>query len=460
MFSKETYQQRRNTLKQQFSSGIALFLGNADSPMNYTDNIYPFRQDSSFLYYWGLSQPFLATIIDFDSGEEYLIGKELEIIDVIISGPLPSLAKQAEKIGVANVISWEEVRSLIKKVLTAKREIHYLPQYRGDNQVLLAQLLESTPETLKSSVDLIKAIVEQRLYKTSEEVEQISQALAVTEEIHLMAMKMSMPGKYERDIVGQMVDIAQRYERQFSYQIIFSVHGEILHNVHYDNLMQAGQLILNDSGVNSPFWYASDITRTFPVNGRFSAKQRDIYQLVYQMQKAALDMLRPGVSYRDVHLRAALCGVEGLTQLGLMQSDSAAAVEQGAHALFFTHGLGHPLGLDVHDMEGLGEQHVGYTAEIKRSEQFGLNALRFAKPLKEGLVMTVEPGIYFVPLLIEQWRSAGKFKEFINYDALADYLDFGGVRIEDNIIVTTDGHTNLSEAIPSKIDEVEAVCNQ
>ena len=224
--------------------------------------------------------------------------------------------------------------------------------------------------------------------------------------------------------------------------------------------MQAGQLVLNDSGVNSPFNYASDITRTFPVEGRFSSKQRDIYQLVYQMQKTALDMLRPGVSYRDVHLAAARTGTEGLIHLGLMQGDPNTIVEQGAYAMFFPHGVGHPLGLDVHDIEGLGEENVGYTEEIKRSMQFGLHALRFAKPLKVGHVMTVEPGIYFGPLLIQQWHEQGKFKEFINYGALNNYLDCGGVRIEDNIIVTNDGHENLSAAIPSELEKIEALCNQ
>ena len=460
MFSSTTYQQRRALLKKQLTSGVVLFLGNPDSPMNYPDNVYPFRQDSSFLYYCGLNLPRLAVIIDLDSGEEYLVGRKLEIIDIIVSGPQPSLAEQAESSGIKKVISWVQAEELIKKVATTQRELHYVPQYRAENQILLANWLNCTVAELQPSLKLVNNVVEQRLYKSAEEVEQISQALAITAEIHIAAMKLTAPGKYERDIVAEMVAIAQRYECQFSYPIIFSVRGEVLHNVHYDNQMQAGQLVLNDSGVNSPFNYASDITRTFPVNGRFSSQQRDVYQLVYQMQKTALDMLRPGINYRDVHLGAAYCGVEGLIQLGLMQGDPAAIVEQGAYAMFFPHGVGHPLGLDVHDMEGLGEENVGYTEEIKRSTLFGLNALRFAKPLKVGHIMTVEPGIYFGSLLIQQWRKQGKFKEFINYDALNDYLDFGGVRIEDNIIITNDGYENLSATIPSELDKIEAFCNQ
>lgn len=460
MFSSTTYQQRRALLKKQLTSGVILFLGNPDSPMNYPDNVYPFRQDSSFLYYCGLNLPRLAMIIDLDNDEEYLVGRELETIDIIVSGPQPSLVEQAESSGIKKVISWGQAEELIKKVAMMQRPLHYVPQYRAENQILLANWLNCIVNELKPSLKLINAIVEQRLYKSAEEVEQISQALVVTTEIHIAAMKLTTSGKYERDVVAELVAIAQRYERQFSYPIIFTVRGEVLHNVHYDNQMQTGQLVLNDSGVNSPFSYASDITRTFPVNGRFSSKQRDIYQLVYEMQKTALDMLRPGINYRDVHLAAAYCGAEGLIQLGLMQGDPAAIVEQGAYAMFFPHGVGHPLGLDVHDMEGLGEENVGYTEGITRSMQFGLNALRFAKPLTVGHVMTVEPGIYFGSLLIQQWREQGKFKEFINYDALNDYLDFGGVRIEDNIIITNDGYRNLSADIPSELDKVEAICNQ
>lgn len=460
MFSTITYQQRRALLQRQLNSGVILLLGNTDSPMNYLDNVYPFRQDSSFLYYCGLNLPRLALLIDLDSGEEYLVGKELAIIDIIISGPQPSLVEQAKKSGINQVISWDEAEKVIKKAITTQRDLHYLPQYRAENQILLADWLNLATNQLQPSIKLIKTIVEQRLYKTTEEAEQISQALTVTAEIHKTAMKFTVPGKYECDVVAEMVAIAQRYERQFSYPIIFTVHGEVLHNIRHDNKMQQGQLVLNDSGVNSPFNYASDITRTFPVNGHFSSKQRDIYQLVYQMQKTALEMLRPGVSYRDIHLAAAHCGVEGLIQLRLMRGDPAQIVEQGAYALFFPHGLGHSLGLDVHDMEGLGEEYVGYTEEIKRSIQFGLNTLRFAKPLEEGYVMTVEPGIYFGPLLIKQWCEQGKFKEFINYDALTAYLDFGGVRIEDNIIVTSDSYKNLSAEIPSEINKVEALCQQ
>ena len=460
MFTTTTYQQRRNILRQQLSSGVVLFLGNPDSPMNYRDHVYPFRQDGSFLYYWGLNQPGLAAIIDLDSGDEYLVGDTPTIMEVIFMGEPDALTVQAEKIGVTKVITWQASEALIKKSRQAHQQIHYLPQYRGDNQIRLAQLLECSPMALTPSVSLIKAIIEQRLYKSADEIKQMSQALEVTKELHLMAMQQSHAGKYEREIVGKMFEIAVRNERQFSYSVIFSVHGEILHNLYYDNVMQDGQLILNDAGVNSRLAYASDITRTFPVNGQFTTKQRDIYQLVYQMQTTAFKMLRPGINYREVHLNAALCAVKGLIELGLMRGDPVAAVAQGAHALFFTHGLGHAIGLDVHDMESLGENYVGYNEEIIRSEQFGLKALRFAKPLQAGLTLTVEPGIYFVPMLIEQWKNAGKFKEFINYQALSAYADFGGIRIEDNIVITATGYDNLSVAIPSEIEAVEAACSQ
>jgi len=458
MFTAKTYQQRRHTLKKQIHSGLILFLGNPDSPMNYRDNVYPFRQDSSFLYYGGISRPKVAILLDLDSGEEYLIGDELDLMETIFLGPQPALIDQAKEVGISKVISWKVAENLLKKSCVGDREIHYLPQYRGDNQILLSQLLDCSISALMPSATLIKAIIEQRLYKSADEIQEISQALEITKAIHLLAMHESQVNRYERDIVAKMVDLAVQHATQFSYPIIFTLHGEVLHELKHNNLLQDGRLLLNDSGVNSQLSYASDITRTFPINGRFSSQQRDIYQLVYHMQKTAFAMLRPGINYRDIHLQVAHYAVEGLIQLGIMRGDSHAAVEQGAYALFFPHGLGHALGLDVHDMENFGEDYVGYTDTIKRSEQFGLSALRFAKPLQEGLVLTVEPGIYFIPLLIEQWRVAGKCKEFINYEALSAYLNFGGVRIEDNIVITADGYDNLSAAIPSEINAVEAAC--
>ena len=458
MFSKDIYVTRRKNLCNKFDGGFGLFLGNDFCGMNYKDNVYPFRQDSTFLYYFGICQHNLAALIDFATGEAYLAGDSASVMDIVFSGPQPKLSDLAQKVGIPHALSWSGLQKKINESLKNKEKIHYLPQYRGENTLKLKTLLNIHSSELVPSVAMVEAIVDQRIIKTDEEIDQMRQAIALSHESHLMTMQLTQPGMYERDIVAKMREFATINQTDYAYPIIFTVHGEILHNNEYDHCMQAGQLLLNDSGLNSPYFYASDITRTFPVNGKFTSKQSEIYELVAQMQQCVFAKIKPGVVYQQCHLAAARCAVEGLIQLGLMRGDVDKAVKDGAYGLFFPHGLGHQIGLDVHDMEGLGEDHVGYSKELPRPEQFGLSALRFAKPLKKGMIITVEPGLYFIPALIDLWKSENKCAEYINFDAINAYRDFGGIRIEDNVLITENGYDNLSASIPSDLNDIEDAC--
>ena len=456
MFSKKTYIDRRKKLKVQFQSGILLFPGNEESAMNYSGNPYKFRQDSNFLYYWGLDEPDLVAAIDIDNNQEILFGDDVSLDDIIWMGPQATIKEKAEDIGA------DEARSLseLPKLLNTSREIHYLPPYRGDQVVYLSQLLDRTPTEVEfnASEELIKAVVAQREKKTDEEVLQIETAVDLAARMHIAAMEMLQPGMYEYEACGAMEGIALASDSRMSFPPIFSIDGETLHNHYHDNKMKKGDILINDSGAESDLHYASDITRTIPVSGKFTTRQRDIYQVVLNANKRGIKESLPGVKNQEVHLKAALEIAKGLTDLGLMKGDPKEAVNEGAHALFFPHGLGHMMGLDVHDMEGLGENYVGYDDETQRSEQFGLSALRLGKELEPGFVLTVEPGIYFIPELIDLWKKEDKFKSFINYEEVEKYKDFGGIRIEDDILITSNKQRVLGEPVPKEIDEVESVC--
>ncbi len=455
MFESQIYLNRRQQLKANLNQGLILFLGNQLSPMNYRDNAYPFRQDSSFLYYWGLNRPAVAAILDIDNNKEYIIGDDYSIDDMVWIGQQTSLCDLAQSVAVTEVLTWHQAESML-----AKKAEHclYLPQFRDDNIALLQQLIKITKENaLKGSSKLINAIVPQRLIKSSAEINEMKEALSITKRMHETAMRNTKAGRVEQEVVAEIMQHPIAKGRELSYPIIFSVHGEILHNERHDNKMQDGQLILHDGGCNSNLGYASDITRCIPVNGRFNTQQKAIYTAVLDMQQTALDMIKPGLLYLDAHLAAAKIAVKHLIELGLMQGDADEAVANGAHALFFPHGLGHAIGLDVHDMEALGESNIGYDSNTKRSEELGVSALRFAKTLQVGYTLTVEPGIYFIPDLIMNWQQQNKLEQFICYDALKDYLDFGGVRIEDNIVVTENGYDNMSQDIIKSIAEVETL---
>ena len=457
MFAENVYIERRKRLSSQVGSGVILFLGNEESPMNYPDNQFPFRQDSSFLYFFGLSFPSLAAVIDVDEGKEIVFGDDVTVDDIIWMGPQPALSERCRKIGVDQSAALEKLQGVLKKAAQQNRQIHFLPQYRADNLLKIEQLLGIHPTAVQKNVSetLIKAVVAQRSIKSAEEIGEIEAALDVSYEMQTTAMRMAKPGMYEREVAGAMEGIVLGRGCRLSFPTIFSVHGETLHNHYHGNIMKAGDIAVNDSGVETAMGYASDITRTIPVGGKFSQKQREIYSIVLDAQEKAMDAVKPGVEFRDVHRLAGEVLVSGLKELGLVQGDPAEAVQAGVHTLFFQCGLGHMMGLDVHDMEGLGEDYVGYTDTIKRNPEFGWRSLRLGKALEPGFVITVEPGLYFIPELIDRWKAEKKCGEFINYDAVEKYRDFGGVRLEDDVLVTESGNRVLGKPIPRTIDQVE-----
>jgi len=461
MFSAETYTQRRERLRTQIDSGLVLFLGNALSPMNYVDNTYPFRQDSSFLYFFGLDEPDLAAVIDVDEASVCVFGDDLTVEDIVWTGPQPPLREKCERCGVAKTAPRRELESVLNKALAQERPIHLLPQYRPENILKIRSLLGIDPETVASRVSepLIRAVVEQRSFKSSEEIEQIEAALDVAYRMQTTAMKMARPGMVEREVAGAMEAIALSSGGCLSFPTILSVHGETLHNPYHDNVMQDGDIAVNDSGAESPLHYASDITRTLPIGGTFSPRQRDVYSIVFEAQEQAITAIRPGVEFRDIHRLACEVLMAGLKQLGIVKGDPAEAVQAGVHTLFFQCGLGHMMGLDVHDMEGLGEDFVGYTDTIKRNPAFGWRSLRLAKALEPGFVVTVEPGIYFIGALIDRWKAERKHEAFVDYSQLETYRNFGGVRLEDDVLVTAEGFRVLGKPIPKIIEDVEALAS-
>ncbi len=459
MFDAQIYSTRRAVLQQQFKHGLLLFIGNNDAPMNYTDNTYHFRQDSSFLYYWGLDDPELAAVIDVDAGTHTIYGNDFTIDDIVWRGPQPTVAERAARGGVTAVATREALARALDEAVRKGRRLHYLPQYRHDNALAIADLVGIRPDMVNAhaSISFIKAVVAQRAYKGPEEIREIEAAVNLAHDMHVLAMKTARPGMYEREVAGAMAGLVESRGSQLSFPIIFSVHGETLHNHAHDNLMQAGQMAVNDSGADSPLHYASDITRTIPIGGKFVGPQRDLYQAVLRAHKKALAAAKPGVKWMDVHLAACRSLAEDLKAIGCMKGDLDAAVREGAHAMFFQCGVGHMMGFDVHDMEGLGEQYVGYDPTVTRSTQFGLKSLRMGRALEPGFVMTVEPGIYMIPTLMDKWRAEGKFTDFLNYDVIDKFRGFGGIRVEDDIVVTDTGSRILGQAIPIEIDEVEAL---
>ncbi len=451
MFNKDIYSNRRKELCNKISEGAILLLGNMPIPMNYPSNTLRFRQDSNFLYYSGLDHPNLNLAIDVSSGETTLFGDDLDVDDIVWEGERITLKEMSELSG----IDYVEKTSYLSQYLSNKNEVHTLPSYREDQKSFLRSIISSQKHS--SSKELILNVISQRSIKSKEEIEEIELALDVTAEMHKIAMKCTRHGVTEQSIVGKIEGYALERGRRMAYPVIFTVNGDILHNNNYTNTMESGQLALNDSGSESPMYYASDITRTFPVSGSFSQIQKEIYNLVHEMQDVALELCKPGISYKEAHLASAKKAVEGLIGIGIMSGDPASAVAEGAHALFFPHGLGHMLGLDVHDMEGLGEDLVGYDSEIERSDQFGLAYLRLSKELVPGFVLTVEPGIYFISHLIDQWRANKKHSNFINYSALEKFRNFGGIRIEDNILITHDSHRMLGPYIPKTVNDIESL---
>ncbi len=459
MFEAKIYSERRNKLRKSLSTGLILFLGNQDSPMNYPANIYTFRQDSSFLYFFGLNGPNLAAILDIDTGKDILFGNDVTLDDIIWMGSQPSIKEKGKLVGVENTFPFLKINEFIGDAIKSGRKIHYLPPYRAEKTIRLEALLGIPNSQIKANVseELIKAVVKLRSIKDEHEIKEIEKAMEIAFDMHTTAMKMGHPGIYEREIAGTIEGISLSKGGKVSFPVILSINGQTLHNHYHGNILKEGRMMVCDAGAETEMSYSSDLTRTVPVGGKFSNRQKEIYEIVLKANVEAIKAIKPGIPYREIHLMAARIIAGGLKDLGLMKGDTDRAVSEGAHALFFPHGLGHMMGLDVHDMEDLGENYVGYDDEIKRSSQFGLAFLRLGRKLQEGFVLTVEPGIYFIPALIERWKTENKFTEFINYAKVDDYIDFGGVRIEDDILVTSDGYRLLGKPVPKTVAEIESI---
>lgn len=462
MFSKGVYTDRRNRLKKEMKSGLALFIANHEAAMNYPANTYHYRQDSHFSYFFGLPHPGFAGLIDFESGEEILFGNDLDIDDIIWMGPQPSVAEQAEQVGIKKTLAYEKLIETLQQAGTTGRDIHFLPPYRGDMMIELGHLLGFKPSEVKAnaSMELTKAVIKLKEIKDTLEIAEIEKAVDIAWLMHTTAMKMAKPGMSEQQIAGTIEGIALSLGGSVSFPVILSMDGQILHNHNHHNVLEAGRMLVVDAGAELSSLYDSDITRTLPVGGKFNARQKEIYEIVLKANMDSIAATRPGIEYREMHFIAATCIAEGLKAAGLMKGNVEDAVAAGAHTLFFPHGLGHMLGMDVHDMEGLGENNVGYDEHTKRASQFGTAYLRLGKKLKPGYVLTNEPGIYFIPALIDKFRSEGQFMDFVNYDKVEKYKDFGGIRIEDDILVTETGQRVLGKPIPKSVADVEeTACN-
>jgi Xaa-Pro aminopeptidase len=459
MFEKSTYINRRNALKNKGLKGIGLLPGNIDSPMNYSGNTYHFRQDSSFLYFFGLDFQGLAGVIDFDSGDDYLFGDDFDIADIIWMGPQVPLKENAAKVGVEKTSDFSKLFEFISNTIKQGRKIHYLPPYRGENKITLEKLLGIPIQQLQenASIQLIKSVIDIRSIKEPAEISEIEKACATGYQMHVTAMKMAQPGVWEQKIAGTIEGIALAGGGMTSFPIILSQNGETLHNHDHSKILKEGNLMLTDAGAESLLHYASDFTRTVPVGGKFTQKQREIYEIVLAANNHGTALTKPGVTYLSVHLAVAEVIASGLKELGLMKGDVKEAVRNGAHAMFFPHGLGHMMGLDVHDMEDLGQIYVGYDDEIHPVDQFGTAYLRLGRKLQPGFVITNEPGIYFIPALIDKWKNEKINADFINFDKVNEYRNFGGIRLEDDILVTKTGSKIIGERVPVNPDEIEEI---
>ena len=460
MFETSVYKNRRARLKEKVKSGLVLILGNGEAPANYTDNTYKFRQDSSFLYFFGLNQPGFAGVIDIDSGDEYIFGNDVDMDDIIWMGPQPSVKDMAARVGVSKTAPFARLADCMKTAISQGRRIHFLPPYRFRNMLLLEELLGIRPALVKNyaSLELIKAVVDLRSVKEPCEIEEITKACNIGYEMHTAAMRNCKPGVKEQYIAGLIEGIAASYGSMVSFPVILSQNGETLHNHDHSQILQEGRMMLTDAGAEEVSHYCSDFTRTVPVGGKFLTRQKEVYKIVLAANNKAIEIAKPGVTYQYVHLEVCKVLAQGLKDLGLMKGDVNEAVAAGAHALFMPHGLGHMMGLDVHDMEDLGQIYVGYDDETRPIDQFGTSSLRMGRRLQEGFVITDEPGCYFIPALIDQWRAQGMHKEFLNYDKIETFKDFGGIRLEDDILIIPGGSRFLGDKrTPITVEEVEEI---
>jgi Xaa-Pro aminopeptidase len=460
MFDTTTYKSRRETLKSNVDSGLVLLLGNEESGMNYADNCYRFRQDSTYLYYVGLNKPHQVVVLDVDEGKEILFADDPTIDEIIWIGPVPSREDLAEKAGIQDHRPYEDIASYLQEH-AGDRKIHFLPPYRPEHTLKLQQWLGWTPEKIKAnkSVEFIEAVINQRSIKTDEEITHIEEAVNVTGKMHLEAIRTAQPGMNEYEVMSRVHQKALEQNCQIAFPIILTVNGQTLHNHYHGNMIQEDDVILCDAGAEKNLGYAGDMTRTFPAGKEFTGLQRSLYEIVLKSQQAAIDVLEPGIRFKNIHLKAGKVLVEGLKDMGLMKGNPEDAVREGAHTLFFQCGLGHMMGLDVHDMENLGEEYVGYTQKEPKSSEFGLKSLRLGRKLEPGFVVTVEPGIYLIPELIELRKDQGHYTDFVNYSRVEEIQHAGGYRIEDDFLITEKGARLLGEPIPKTTRDIEDIRN-
>lgn len=458
MFPTATYVERRSVLKQHIGSGLLLFIGNELSPINFRDNSHPFRQDSSFLYYFGLSRPSLFALIDIDNNREIVFGDDPSIDSIIWTGNLPTIQQEATYAGITDTRPLNALKRYVKKAIDSKQNILYLPPYREEHISILCHLTDNNPDILMASVSktFIRAIIAQREIKTEEEIAEIEKAVDLSVDMHREAICSVKPGMTEAQVAAEVHSTALAAGSELAFRTIATVNGQILHNYYHGNTLKEGDLFLLDAGAETPMGYAGDLSSSFPVSTGFTPQQKEIYQITLDAHNAAAEALRPGVKFREIHRIACRTLILGLQQIGMMKGDTEGALSAGAHALFFPCGTGHMMGLDVHDMESLGEEYVGYENE-KRSAQFGLRSLRLAKKLKAGFVHTIEPGIYFIPQLIDLWKSKKINAEFLNFNFINKYRDFGGIRNEENFVITSDGNHKLGKTFSKEISEIEAM---
>lgn len=458
MFAKETYTHRRNVLKKTVGKGLVLLFGNNESPMNYADNTYHFRQDSTFLYYFGMQRPGLVGVIDIDNDRTTIFGDEYIVEDFVWMGPQPTIAEKAEQCGVTNTEPSAKLASHLDEAKRLGQPIHFLPLYRHDNMIKLMELIGIAPKDIptKFSVDLVRAVVSQREFKSEEELVQLHEAVDVSVDMHVAAMKATKPGMTEFQVTAELYKIAIGAGGNLSFPAIATINGQTLHNHYHGNTIKEGDLFLLDAGYENHMMYAGDLSSTFPVSKQFTEAQKEIYQLTLDSHQASIDALGVGIPFKNAHIAAAKVIFDGLKAMGFTKGNTEDAVAAGAHALFFPCGTGHMMGLDVHDMEDLGEVWVGYEGKPK-STQFGMKSLRLAKPLQPGHVITVEPGIYFIPELIDMWRSQKTFDEFFNWDKVDSYRNFGGIRNEEDFVMTENGAQLLGKPKPKTIEEIEAI---
>lgn len=459
MFEASIYKNRRKALADRVKKGIIILFANNDAPMNYPDNTYYYRQDSSFNYFYGHKLPGLVGVIDLENNKDLLFGNDFTMDDIIWMGTQPTISELGERIGINETYQKTELKGYLKKF--KKEEIHFLPSYRGDQILDLVDLLDISIKEAKENTShtLVMSIIELRNTKQAEEIKEMDAVCDTGVLMHETVMKNCKVGVSEQYLAGLAQGITHSYGNGVSFSVILSQHGETLHNHDHSGTITEGNLVLCDMGAESNTGYSSDYTRTIPASGHYTERQKEIYNIVLRANLATIEMAKPGVLYWDVHLNALTIIAEGLKKVGIIKGDAKEAAKQGAIAVFMPHGLGHMLGMDCHDMEGYGEDLVGYDEETKRSTIFGHSALRCGRRLKAGYIVSDEPGIYFVPALIKQWEKEKKFTEFINYDKAKEYLDFGGIRLEDDLLITETGCRVLGRHLAKTVEEIEAMMN-